>query len=132
MNARDPARMVAILDWDMCTRGDPLTDLGYLLDYWGQADDDPAWLAAAAMPTWRPGFMRRSEVAERYARATGFAIDDVHWYMMLSLFRTIVILAQIYIRYLKGQTQDARFASFGARNEALFDKARVLVARGAV
>ncbi|GAC1592655.1 MAG: phosphotransferase family protein [Candidatus Velthaea sp.] len=130
--ADDPARMVAILDWDMCTRGDPLTDLGYLLDYWGQADDDPAWLAAAAMPTWRPGFMRRSEVAERYARATGFAIDDVHWYMMLSLFRTIVILAQIYIRYLKGQTQDARFASFGARNEALFDKARVLVARGAV
>ena len=128
----DPARMVAILDWDMCTRGDPLTDLGYLLDYWGQADDDPAWLDAAPMPTWKPGFMTRAQAAQRYARATGFGVEHVHWYLLLSLFRTIVIVAQIYIRYLKGQTQDERFASFGVRLQTLFDKAEALIARGSI
>lgn len=130
--ADDPARVVAILDWDMCTRGDPLVDLGYLLDYWTETDDDPSWTAAAAMPTRRPGFMRRAEAADRYARATGFALDDLHWYVMLNLFRTIVILAQIYLRYLRGQTQDERFATFGTRIAALFGKAEAFVARGTI
>ena len=130
--ADDPARMVAILDWDMCTRGDPLVDLGYLLDYWSQADDDPLWASAAAMPTHEAGFLNRAEAAQRYATITGRDLSELHWYVMLNLFRTIVILAQIYLRYLAGQTQDARFASFGERIAGLFEKARVFVPRGTI
>ena len=128
VDAADATRVVAVLDWDMCTRGDPLMDLGYLLNYWVEPDDDPGWIEAAAMPTWRPGFLRRRDVVERYARATGFALDELHWYLLENLFRTTVILAQIYIRYLKGQTQDPRFATFGRRIERLLEKARTLVA----
>jgi aminoglycoside phosphotransferase (APT) family kinase protein len=128
LDASDPARAVALLDWDMCTRGDPLMDLGYLLNYWVEPDDDPAWIEAAAMPTWRPGFLRRREAAERYARATGFDLAALHWYLVENLFRTTVILAQIYRRYLNGQTQDPRFATFGRRIERLFDKAHSIIA----
>ncbi|MBV8150802.1 MAG: phosphotransferase family protein [Candidatus Eremiobacteraeota bacterium] len=128
--AGDPAQPVAVLDWDMCTRGDPLMDLGYLLDYWVEAGDDPAWRGGAGMPTWREGFPTRREAAERYARATGFDLGELHWYEIENLFRTIVILAQIYIRYLRGQTQDARFADFGNRLDILFEKARVRVTSG--
>lgn len=128
----DPARMVAMLDWDMCTRGDPLVDLGYLLDYWTQADDDPSWASAAAMPTSEPGFPTRAEAAQRYATITGRDLSELHWYVMLNLFRTIVILAQIYRRYLGGQTQDARFANFGERIAGLFEKARAMVPRGTI
>ncbi|MBV8602892.1 MAG: phosphotransferase family protein [Candidatus Eremiobacteraeota bacterium] len=128
----DPARIVAVLDWDMCTRGDPLMDLGYLLDYWVEAGDDPDWIRAAAMPSHRPGFMRRRDAAERYARATGMDLGELHWYVVENLFRTIVIVAQIYIRYLRGQTQDRRFSSFGERIGLLFEKARALVASGQI
>ena len=54
--ADDPGRAVAVLDWDMCTRGDPLMDLGYTLAFWGEAGDDQSWITAASMPTWNVGF----------------------------------------------------------------------------
>ena len=126
----DPARAVAVLDWDMCTRGDPLMDLGYLLNYWVEAGDDPAWIEAVGTPTWRAGFPRRAEIAERYAQLTGFDLAELHWYVVENLFRALVILAQIYIRYLKGQTKDPRFASFGHRVEAMLARAHELVVRG--
>lgn len=124
----DPAIPVALLDWDMCTRGDPLSDLGYLLNYWGQADDPPAWIAAASMPSWRPGFPTRAEAIARYAARSGLDCGAVGWYQVFNAFRLAVIIQQIYIRYLRGQTSDARFAAFGTRVAALIDKACVLAA----
>ena len=130
--ADDPARAVAVLDWDMCTRGDPLMDLGYMLNYWSEAGDDPAWRAAAFMPTWHPGFATRAEAVERYAEATGFALDDVRWYHVFGVFKLTVVIQQIYIRYLRGQTEDRRFAAFGERVATLAEKGCALIARGAV
>ncbi len=128
----DPATAVAVLDWDMCTRGDPLMDLGYLLNFWGEAGDDPAWLEAAAMPTWQDGFANRAEVIERYARTTGLDLDHIHWYHAFGIFKIAVVLQQIYIRYLRGQTQDQRFAVFGRRIATLIEKAAEIIARGTV
>ena len=54
VESADPATPVAVLDWDMATRGDPLVELGYLLIFWAEATDDPAWIEAAAMPTHHP------------------------------------------------------------------------------
>lgn len=126
LDATDPATPRAVLDWDMCTRGDPLFDLGYVLTFWGQSDDDPKWVLGASMPTWNAGFPTRAEVIERYAAATGLDCTNVHWYQVFGVFKIAVILQQIYIRYLRGQTQDERFAGFGERIAGLTDKGRVL------
>ena len=122
VGADHPDRAVAILDWDMCTRGDPLMDLGYLLNYWAEADDPLPWRAAAAMPTWREGFPTRDAAAARYAEATGFAVHDLLWYRIFGAFKIAVVLQQIHIRWLRGQTRDQRFADMGERVATLIHK----------
>ena len=122
----DPDRAVALLDWDMCTRGDPLMDLGYLLNFWVEAGDPHQWHAAAAMPTWRDGFPSRAEAIARYGEQTGFALHDVLWYHIFGAFKIAVILQQIHIRWLRGQTQDKRFADMGERVETLIEKGLAL------
>ncbi len=119
----DPGRPTAVLDWDMCTRGDPLLDLGYLLNYWAEPTDDPAWIAAAAMPFWLPGFPSRAEAVARYAARTGTDVAGIRWYHVFATFKLAVILEQIHVRYLRGQTADPRFAPFGERADALIAKA---------
>jgi len=126
VGAEDPARAVAVLDWDMCTRGDPLMDLGYLLTFWGEASDPEPWIMAASMPTWREGFPTRAEAVARYAEKTGFDLSQAQWYHVFGTFKIAVVLQQIYIRFVRGQTQDQRFAVFGDRVAALIDKAAVL------
>jgi aminoglycoside phosphotransferase (APT) family kinase protein len=108
----DPGEIVAILDWDMCTLGDPLSDLGALLGYWSEPDDPPYAQMMAMMPTGDLGFSTRSELVQRYAEKSGRSVEHINFYFALSLFRITVIVAQIYIRYLRGQTQDERFAFF--------------------
>ncbi len=117
--ADDPGRVVAILDWDMCTLGDPLSDLGALLTYWTQPDDPPGVRAIAMMPAGEHGFLNRDELVQRYASSSGIEINDIRFYHVLGIFRLLVILQQIYIRYVRGQTQDQRFASLGDAVAAL-------------
>jgi len=126
VDAADPSRPTAVLDWDMCTRGDPLMDLGYLLNFWVEADDDPSWFEAAAMPTWHPGFPTRGQAIARYGERTGFDLERVRWYQVFGTYKLAVVLQQIYIRFVRGQTQDDRFAEFDRRVAALADKALVL------
>jgi aminoglycoside phosphotransferase (APT) family kinase protein len=105
--------LVAIFDWDMCTLGDPLADLGALLTYWTQPDDPPFMQQAAMMPTGDARFLTRAELVERYAQRTGRDVSHIRFYHALGLYRLIVIAAQIYIRFVRGQTQDQRFTRFG-------------------
>ena len=111
-DASDPGKVVAVFDWDMCTLGDPLNDLGALLTYWTDPTDPPYFQSMAMMPT-NAGFMTRSELVERYASKSGRSVHDINFYHALGLFRLTVIMAQIYIRYHRGQTQDQRFAVLG-------------------
>jgi len=122
VDAQDPAIPVAVLDWDMCTSGDALMDLGYLLNQWVEADDDPDWIAWAAMPTWQTGFARREDVIERYCNRSGFDVDDVQWYYAFSVMKFAVIIQQIYIRYRRGQTKDERFAHYDQRAASFVSK----------
>jgi aminoglycoside phosphotransferase (APT) family kinase protein len=125
LDPNDPAQITALLDWDMCTYGDPLMDLGYVLALWPQAGDPPmarAW----SMPTWRGGFMTRAQVVERYAQATGFDVSAARWYHVFNVFRFAVILQQIYKRYDAGQTHDERFKDFGMQANVLIAAAAQL------
>ncbi len=128
-DAADPRRTVAVLDWDMCTRGDPMMDLGYLLGLWAQKGD-PDLHAHGRMPTWHDGFPTRREAAERYARTSGADIGNLHWYVVFSVFRYAVILQQIYIRYVRGQTHDERFKDFGAAVNDLTQRGLELIEAG--
>jgi len=112
VDAADPTQLVAVLDWDMCTLGDPLADLGNVLALWMEAHDPPA-ASSSMMPTNAPGFPSRAGIVERYARATGRDCSRAAWYHTFNVFRYAVIAQQIYARFRRGQTQDERFRSFG-------------------
>lgn len=103
--------VVAVLDWDMATLGDPLVDLGTTLSYWG--GDGGMMDLVAADATALGDVMGTAEVAERYALRTGLDLSRLDWYRALGVFRIAVIIQQIYIRYVRGQTSDDRFAGLG-------------------
>ncbi len=103
--------LVAVFDWDMATRGDPLVDLGTLVAYWVDPDA-PAYGVLAGYGVPLSPVMSKREVADRYAEATGRDVDRLPYYEGLALFRVAVIIEQIYSRYASGQTADDRFARF--------------------
>lgn len=115
LDPTDPGRVVAVFDWDMCTLGDPLSDLGALLTYWTEPDDPPFMrvIAQTFMPVGDPRFLSRTELVARYAEQSGRDVSNIRFYHILGLFRLVVIIAQIFIRYHRGQTQDKRFEAFG-------------------
>jgi aminoglycoside phosphotransferase (APT) family kinase protein len=115
LDSSDPGLVVAVFDWDMCTLGDPLSDLGALLTYWTEPDDPPFMQAVAGrfMPVGDDRFLTRAQLVERYAARSGRDVSKIRFYHVLGLFRVAVIVAQIYFRFHRGQTQDQRFAAFG-------------------
>lgn len=106
----DPGHPVAVFDWDMCTLGDPLSDLGALLTYWVQPDDPAPFRQMATMPV-DGRFPSRRRLVERYADRSDRDVSDIRFYHALGLYRLTVIVAQIHIRYKRGQTDDERFAA---------------------
>jgi len=118
-DADDPSRVVAILDWDMCTLGDPLSDVGTLLTYWTGPDDSAAVRAIGTMPAGDFDFYSRGQILRRYAEQSGRDLSHIPFYHVLGIFRLLVILQQIYIRYVRGFTQDERFARLNVSVEAL-------------
>jgi aminoglycoside phosphotransferase (APT) family kinase protein len=121
----NPDRVKSIFDWDMATLGDPLIDLGTLLGYWPEPRD-PA--PRAVRPTGAAGpFPSRAEITTRYAATTGLDMSSIRWYEAFALWKTAVVVQQIYIRYKRGQTQDARFASYADRVPVLLEAAWQLV-----
>jgi len=113
----DPARVVGVLDWEMCTVGDPLIDVGLLLSYWtmnsakgSNSQHDPNSSLRAV--TNGPGWLTRDGIIERYARATGRDLSRIAFYETFARFKVAVVVQQIYFRYVKGQTSDERFQNF--------------------
>jgi len=116
----DPGRCVAVFDWDMCTIGDPLADLGTLLALWANRAEGGG---ASPMPTQTPGFMTREEAVARYGELSGRDVSAVPWYDVFGTFKMAVVLQQIYARYARGQTHDARFAGLENAAAGLFELA---------
>ncbi len=130
VDAEDLARPVAVLDWEMTTIGDPLFDLAISLGYWVRPDDPAELRAILPAVTQLPGFLSRAGFMERYAAKSGRDLSSMHFYMTFAYFKLSVILQQIYVRWKRGQTQDPRFAIFGARITTLVAYAARLVERG--
>jgi len=113
LDRADPGRVVAVLDWDMTTLGDPRIDVGTLLGYWPEASDPPERLAIAMQPTYLAGFPTRAEIVARYAARSGRDLAAIHFFETFALFKLAVVLQQIYVRFVRGQTKDERFAMMG-------------------
>ncbi|NNF20474.1 MAG: phosphotransferase family protein [Saprospiraceae bacterium] len=108
---KDWSKINAVLDWEMCTIGDPLMDLGTSLAYWSMPEDGPMITQGLPSPTLMKGNPGRAEVVESYARMSGRPVDDICFYYVYGLFKLAVIAQQIYYRYHKGLTDNKKFAN---------------------
>ena len=117
----DLGRVIAVLDWEMATIGDPLMDFGTSLGYWVEPTDPEEWQRYGFGLTSLAGSFTRTELLEHYARRTGRKIDDPVFYFAYGLLKIAVIVQQIYFRYQKGLTRDPRFAQLGALVKACGD-----------
>ena len=117
----DPSRVVALLDWEMTTVGDPLVDLGLTLTYWTMPEQPGG--AANRVGANAPGFLNREEFLAHYAARSGRDVSKVAWYEVLGHFKLAVIVIQIYARYRAGQTRDPRFAPLGGQAQWLIGEA---------
>jgi aminoglycoside phosphotransferase (APT) family kinase protein len=111
LDPNDLTGIVAVLDWEMATVGDPLMDLGTFLGYWGDPDDSKELRSRAYGPTYSPGSLSRLQLVERYAQKSGRAVGSILFYYVFALFKIAVIVQQIYKRYVEGHTRDPRFAT---------------------
>lgn len=109
----DLSHIVGILDWEMAALGDPFFDVGTSLGYWVEAGDHPAFRSLGLGATALPGNFTRREVWERYAEKSGRGDRDPLFYYVFGLFKIAVIAQQIYFRFQKGLTTDARFGRLG-------------------
>jgi len=125
----DLGRVVAVLDWEMATIGDPLMDFGTSLGYWVEATDPEEWQGYGFGLTSLPGSLTRNELLEHYSERTGRRIKDPVFYFAYGLLKIAVIVQQIYFRYQKGLTRDPRFAQLGALVKACGNLAQRAIER---
>ena len=113
LDAAQPLDIIGVLDWELSTLGDPLMDLGGSLGYWIQADDDAMFQSFRRQPSHAPGMMTRRELVAYYGERSGWNVDNFAYYEVFGLFRVMVIIQQIYRRFVLGQTSNPQFAGFG-------------------
>jgi len=130
----DPAleKITGVLDWEMATIGDPLMDLGTALSYWAQADDGGVFQSGLFGITTKPGMPPRTQIAARYFERSGRRTEHLVFYYAFGLYKTAVILQQIYYRFAKGLTTDQRFAPFIMIVRAMADQAQRAIDRGGI
>lgn len=119
----DPTTLapVAVIDWDMGTRGDPLWDLAVLLSYWTEPGDPGVMHRLRQMPTAQPGFWRRREALDTYRCLSGRALDDFAYYRVLSVFRSAIVFLQLFDRYRREPGANLGCAQFDALGRDLLD-----------
>jgi aminoglycoside phosphotransferase (APT) family kinase protein len=90
----------AVLDWELCTLGDALADVGLLMVYWAEPDDETTALMEAA--TTIPGFASRAELCDRYAQASGRDLSDLDFYVAFGYWKLACVLEGVFARYAGG------------------------------
>jgi aminoglycoside phosphotransferase (APT) family kinase protein len=110
--ADPPARLIAIFDWEMATIGDPLADVGYMLSHWRQRDDPPSRFSLQVV-TEGDGFPDRRGLVELYASRSGRPVEQLDWYIVLAVWKSVVFMEGNYRRAVSGATDDPYLKSFG-------------------
>jgi aminoglycoside phosphotransferase (APT) family kinase protein len=126
----DPGRIVAVLDWEMATLGDPLADLGLYLLYWARDETQAGNVGATISPD--AGFLSRDEVVERYAKQSGRDVSQLDFYEALAAYKLAIILEGIHARYLMGKTVGEGFGHIGALVEVMVQGALDVATRSSI
>lgn len=126
----DLAQVVAVVDWEMATIGDPLSDVAITVSYWNEATDREQLQDVLESVTMLPGFFTRREFLERYAAKSGRSLEHIDFYMTYAYYKVAVICQQIYARWKNGQSQDPRFERLGKTVEHLLHQAHAMATAG--
>jgi aminoglycoside phosphotransferase (APT) family kinase protein len=118
-----PARLLAILDWEMATLGDPLADVGYLMVFWPEAGEDNVRMLP--QPTQLPGFPTRAELIARYEERTGFSMTDLTFYRTLAIWKLAILSEGLYKRFKAGKADSDWFAVLEETVPAMARQARI-------
>lgn len=125
-------KLIGVLDWEMSTIGDPLSDFAVTLTTWHENQDEPESTVAACFLCAETGALTREELIRIYRRRTGFDLSNLLWYYVLALYKGAVILQQIYYRYHHGLTKDRRFAALGGVATAMARRAAYAIDTGEI
>ena len=125
-----PGRIRAVLDWEMSTLGDPLTDLGMMFVYWPEAGEERATTLSPV--TTLPGFPTRREIMERYADRTGSDLSDINWYVGFAFFKFAAIMAGIVARSAAGAMAGKDTSGYGERIDPCVELGRAALDDGAI
>jgi aminoglycoside phosphotransferase (APT) family kinase protein len=125
-----PGRVRAVLDWEMSTLGDPLTDIGMMFVYWPQAGEERA--STLSPVTALPGFPTRAEIAERYAGRTGIDLSDLPWYVGFAFFKFAAIIAGIVARSAAGAMAGKDTTGYADRIDPVVELGRAALDDGAI
>jgi aminoglycoside phosphotransferase (APT) family kinase protein len=112
LNPENLTEIVAVLDWEMATIGEPLMDLGSSLAYWMSKENGEAMLSMPFNPRVLMENITRTELVEMYEEKSGKKVSDILFYYVFGTFKLAAIAQQIYFRFAKGFTDDKRFATF--------------------
>jgi aminoglycoside phosphotransferase (APT) family kinase protein len=126
----DAGRIVAVLDWEMATLGDPLADLGLFLIYW--ARDEAQTGVVGATTSADKGFLSRDEIVARYAKASGRDLSQLEFYEALASYKLAIILEGIHARYLMGKTVGDGFEHIGSMVEVMVQGALDAASRSSI
>ena len=132
LDPADLSTIVGVLDWEMCTIGDPLSDLGTALAYWIDAQDPEELQRIRWGPTNLPGSLTRAQLVQLYAQLTGRDVSHMVFYLAFARFKVAVIVQQIYYRYHHGLTSDPRFAAMPELIKVLLRASLHTAASGAI
>lgn len=132
LRADDITRIIGVLDWEMATIGDPLSDLATAISYWIDPHDPDEMQLIRWGPTVLPGTPTRRELVARYAERSGRDVSNIHYYLAFAFFKTAVIAQQIYYRFHHGVTKDERFGAFIEATKILFRAADRTIETGKI
>jgi aminoglycoside phosphotransferase (APT) family kinase protein len=123
----NPDRVTSIFDWDMTTLGDPLIDLGTLLNYWPDAGDPEATRRFGHAGLEHMGLPARAAIVARYAARTGADVSMAWWWEAFALWKTVVVVQQLHRRWVRGESTDPRMARIADRIPSLIAAARAVL-----
>lgn len=120
-----PPELVGVVDWERARLGDPMVDLGQLLAFWHDSDDESVKLPPTVVPqfTTREGFPDRKSLAEQYSDSTGRSLEGIDFYRALALYEQAVVYEGYYARHLTGSSDRPVFAALKEVVPALLDRA---------
>ena len=123
----NPDHVTSIFDWDMTTLGDPLVDLGTLLNYWPDPSDTPDTQRGTRPGLAHMGLPTRAEITARYIARTGADPGAVSWWEAFALWKTVVVVVQLHRRWVRGESTDPRMAHIADRAPCLVGAAQAVL-----